>query len=130
VDDATHGPLPAAADQLLRPGRLWTRPEMLALPSSVPAAAGVYAWYFRQVPAALDARDWVTIDDLTLLYVGISPRGLRRTARCGPADRTCGAACVSITRSTRTARPCGSHWVACSLSSLAFSCGGSVAEGD
>jgi hypothetical protein len=85
VDDATHGQLPTDASHLLRPARLWIRAEVLALPSPVPAAAGVYAWYFRQVPAALDASNCVTVDGLPLLYVGISPKAPSKSG--APASR-------------------------------------------
>jgi hypothetical protein len=36
---------------LLRPARLWTREEVLARPSPVPAAAGICAWYFTALPS-------------------------------------------------------------------------------
>ena len=59
-------------DDLLAPIRLWTRTEVLGIPSPVPKAPGVYAWYFQHlddVPAsACHMRG-----DFTLLYVGISP---------------------------------------------------------
>lgn len=44
----------AAAAPLLRPARLWSREEVLARPSPVPAESGVYAWYFSPVPIAVD----------------------------------------------------------------------------
>ena len=40
----------------------------------VPAAAGTYAWYFKQLPAAIDTTRCSSWAGLTLLYVGISPK--------------------------------------------------------
>jgi hypothetical protein len=40
----------------------------------VPAASGVYGWWFRALPAPLDTTGCRKHDSLTLLYVGISPR--------------------------------------------------------
>jgi len=62
----------AAADPLLRPARLWSRAEVLAHPSPVPATAGIYAWYFPPLPIALDTGGCVEVDGRRLLYVGIS----------------------------------------------------------
>jgi hypothetical protein len=64
----------AAAKALLRPTRLWTRPEVLARPSPVPATAGVYAWYLARLPIPIDTSSCVRIDGRLLLYVGISPK--------------------------------------------------------
>ena len=38
------------------------------------AGTGVYAWWFREIPPGLDTGKCLTHDDLTLLYVGISPK--------------------------------------------------------
>ena len=64
---------PTICDNLLRPTRLWTREEVLARPSCVPRAPGVYAWYFRNVPAIVPTANCLRIGQFTLLYVGISP---------------------------------------------------------
>ena len=40
----------AQRETLLHPDHLTSGGEVLARPSPVPAAAGVYAWYFDQVP--------------------------------------------------------------------------------
>ena len=39
----------------------------------MPAAAGVYGWYFREIPPGVPTRPCERRDGLTLLYVGISP---------------------------------------------------------
>jgi hypothetical protein len=66
--------LPPRAAALVRPDRVWSRAEVLARPSPVPAVAGTYAWYFKQLPAAIDTHRCVCWSELTLLYVGISPK--------------------------------------------------------
>lgn len=60
------------AVELLEPTRLWRACEVLTQPSPVPAAPGVYGWYFEQAPDPRLPRD-------QLLYVGMAPR--RMTAR-------------------------------------------------
>ncbi len=58
---------------LLRPIRLLSRDEVLSRPSSVPKAPGVYAWYFRDIPPQVPINGCVQHEELTLLYIGISP---------------------------------------------------------
>lgn len=58
---------------ITQPGRVWTRAEVLQRPSPVPNGPGVYGWYFRDLPVACDTTGCTRSDDLTLLYVGISP---------------------------------------------------------
>ncbi|WP_231743612.1 GIY-YIG nuclease family protein [Mycobacterium sp. GA-2829] len=50
------------------------RAEVLARPSPVPREPGVYGWWFRELPTAIDAANCETRDGLTLLYAGISPK--------------------------------------------------------
>ncbi|QKW62574.1 hypothetical protein HUT15_19730 [Streptomyces sp. NA03103] len=52
---------------LVSPDRLWSAQEVLARPSPVPAAAGVYGWHFEQPPHT-------DLDAERLLYIGIAPR--------------------------------------------------------
>ena len=63
-----------AAAPLLQLARLWSREEVLARPSPVPAASGVYAWYFTPLSIAVDGSGCVEMDGRQLLYVGISPK--------------------------------------------------------
>ncbi|MGW4482130.1 GIY-YIG nuclease family protein [Rhodococcus triatomae] len=51
-----------------------SRDEVLARPCPVPAAAGVYGWWFRNLPTTLDTSNCATQSGLTLLYTGISPK--------------------------------------------------------
>lgn len=59
---------------LTRPNRLLSRDEVLARPCPAPPAAGVYAWYFREVPPGVPVEGCHVLRDLALLYVGISPK--------------------------------------------------------
>jgi hypothetical protein len=73
-------------DDLLRPTRLFSRDDVLAKPTPVPAVAGIYAWYFDAAPgpAPLEgAHAWM---DHRLLYVGIAPR--RPTPGAAPTRRS------------------------------------------
>lgn len=53
--------------------RRFTRDEVLADPCPVPSEPGVYGWWFRELPGAIDASGCERRDGSTLLYVGISP---------------------------------------------------------
>jgi GIY-YIG catalytic domain len=64
---------------LVDPTRVFSRAEILGRPSPVPAVPGVYAWYFAEIPGRADVSQCVRFDDITLLYVGISPRKPPRT---------------------------------------------------
>jgi hypothetical protein len=65
---------PAEVCEITTPVKLWSRAEVLTSPSPVPRAAGVYGWYFRDIPGAIDTSSCVQHDGRTLLYVGISPK--------------------------------------------------------
>src|SRR6476620_466398 len=60
-------------DDLLVPQHLWTRAEVLARPSPVPKAPGVYAWYFRKLDSRVPSLDCLAAGEFRLLYIGISP---------------------------------------------------------
>jgi hypothetical protein len=70
---------------LLLPNKLWSRAEILSSPCPVPRSPGVYAWYFKQIPPHVPIADCLTIDGLTLLYIGISPKAPPMNGR--PASR-------------------------------------------
>lgn len=57
----------------LQKRRLYSRDEVLTKPSPVPSVAGLYAWFFREVPPIVPTNQCLTRDGLTLLYIGISP---------------------------------------------------------
>lgn len=53
------------------------RERVLAEPSLIPAARGVYAWFFQEVPPGVPVEGCLTRGGATLLYVGISPKNER-----------------------------------------------------
>ncbi len=59
---------------LSHPARLYSRAEVLASPSPVPREAGLYAWYFKEIPPGVPMNRCRRVGDLSLLYVGISPK--------------------------------------------------------
>lgn len=61
-------------DDLLKPARLYTRAEVLARPSPVPSAGGVYGWYFDAPPGPTPVGDAHLWEGSHLLYVGIAPK--------------------------------------------------------
>ena len=73
------------AAAFLSPSRLYERAEMLGQPCPVPTAAGVYGWWFRRLPAAIDITECRRFQGHVLLYTGISPR--RPPANGRPASR-------------------------------------------
>jgi hypothetical protein len=60
-------------EDLFHPQHLWSRQEVLSNPSPVPKVAGVYAWYFRNLPTLIPTTGCTRIGEFCLLYVGISP---------------------------------------------------------
>ena len=64
----------AEVDEFLSPTMMWRRDDVLSRPSPVPAKAGVYGWWFNELPAPLDAGKCHRIEDFVLLYTGISPK--------------------------------------------------------
>lgn len=75
--------LSMTADGVLNPQRLWRRSEVVDVrPSPVPRAAGLYAWYFRQVPGGVDTANCHVIDRMPMLYVGMAPKKSYVDGRC------------------------------------------------
>jgi hypothetical protein len=65
-----------ASDELARfvdPARVYCCQDVLARSSPVPAQAGVYGWWFRQLPPLVVPEGCCQHQGLRLLYVGISP---------------------------------------------------------
>lgn len=73
--------VPAAlADYLVAPSL--TRAEVLDSPSPVPRAAGIYGWWFDELPAdAIDVSECAARGGSVLLYAGISPKAPPRNGR-------------------------------------------------
>lgn len=72
-------------DRFMNPGRVYSRQDVLARPSPVPARDGVYGWWFRRLPPLVTAGDCRRHQDLSLLYAGISPDRPPRNGR--PASK-------------------------------------------
>lgn len=66
----THSP---GLAEFMMPDHLFSRQEVLARPSPVPAVPGVYGWWFRELPPLVVSRSCRQMHGLTLLYTGISP---------------------------------------------------------
>jgi hypothetical protein len=64
----------AIISRLLCPDRLFSRAEILARPNPIPQDAGIYAWYFDDLPPGIASGAYHVFDGRTLLYVGISPK--------------------------------------------------------
>jgi hypothetical protein len=73
VPIARQAELDSEIATLLHPTHLYSRHEVLARPSPVPACPGAYGWWFRGLPARMDTQGCARQGDRTLLYVGISP---------------------------------------------------------
>lgn len=59
---------------LLAPQRLYSAAEAIARFGGAPRSAGIYAWYFDEIPYGIDAAGCHRQGDWTLLYMGISPK--------------------------------------------------------
>jgi len=57
----------------VNPVRVFSRQDVLANPSPVPAHGGIYGWWFRQLPPLVKAGGCCQHQGLMLLYAGISP---------------------------------------------------------
>ena len=56
-----QGAVRAEISGFLNPRRVYSRQEILARPSPVPAAGGVYGWWFGCLPPPVDARDYYSM---------------------------------------------------------------------
>jgi hypothetical protein len=61
-------------DWLLDPEKVFSRSEVLAKPSPVPAEPGIYGWYFADPPGTVPVDGTHEHEGLRLLYVGIAPK--------------------------------------------------------
>jgi hypothetical protein len=59
---------------LTQPISIYSREEILSKPSPAPEVPGVYSWFFKEIPGITPADKCITKNDLTLLYIGISPK--------------------------------------------------------
>ncbi|MFE1664090.1 GIY-YIG nuclease family protein [Microbacterium sp. P02] len=70
-----------ALEALLDPSDTYTRAEVLARSSAIPAEPGLYAWYFDEPVPGVPLDACHTTVHGTLLYVGISPGPPPRNGR-------------------------------------------------
>ena len=71
--DANNG-MRLALSQFVAPVRPATRSEVLAAPSAVSPAPGVYGWYFRDLPPQVPLREGQRVDEWSLAYVALAPK--------------------------------------------------------
>ena len=72
-----------AASHLLNPGDLFTVSDLRNNPKLIPAAGGVYAWWFSKIPPKVCIDETKIIQGHRLLYVGIAPRKPSPTEKAG-----------------------------------------------
>jgi len=82
---AVGSELDAAVAEFRQPARVFSREEVRARPSAVPAANWVYGWWLRSAAPFIDASRRARRSGPGLLYLGISPR--EPPADRGPAGR-------------------------------------------
>jgi hypothetical protein len=63
-----------AFEAITHPDHVWTWDELRQNRGLPPAEAGIYSWWFRNVPADVPVAGTLCHQGLRLLYVGISPR--------------------------------------------------------
>lgn len=62
------------AEMLTNPSVLYSRSDVLsAKPSPIPQLSGAYGWFFKEIPLGVPVDGCIKQNQLTLLYVGISP---------------------------------------------------------
>ena len=59
--------------RLTTPYQIYGRSDVVSKPRPIPASRGIYAWFFRNIPSGIPTNDCKKFNELTLLYVGISP---------------------------------------------------------
>ncbi|VTN33440.1 Uncharacterised protein [Klebsiella pneumoniae] len=55
------------------PDKTFSRTDVMSRPTPVPAANGIYFWWFKEIPSGVPTEGCITQNGYTLLYVGISP---------------------------------------------------------
>lgn len=60
--------------ELLNPRGVCSAERVLEKPCPVPKSSGLYAWFFKEIPPEVPVDKCRESDDLTLLYIGISPK--------------------------------------------------------
>jgi hypothetical protein len=60
-------------DSFRNPARLYSRNELVTQPGLIPSQAGIYGWYFDDLPHGAIADIGTVVDGWSLLYIGIAP---------------------------------------------------------
>ena len=61
--------------EIISPEKVYSRSDILVRKNCpVPKEEGLYGWYFRNLPSIIPMKGCLKFNDLTLLYVGISPK--------------------------------------------------------
>ena len=55
------------------PTKVWGKDDVYLRPCPVSAKAGVYAFYFKEIPGKIPVKDCIKFGHLILLYLGVSP---------------------------------------------------------
>jgi hypothetical protein len=62
------------ANDILHPVQMYSHTEILDQNTLIPAAEGIFAWYFKQIPENLKSLNLHTHNNLTLAYIDSSPQ--------------------------------------------------------
>ena len=74
--------------ELITPERLYSRQEILSKPSPIPEISGVYGWFFKDVPPFVLTEGCIRHQNMTLLYIGISPDKKKQTSEQAAFKKT------------------------------------------
>lgn len=66
---------------LINPKRVYSRSDVLAKDCPVPKRPGIYSWFFKEIPPRVIIEDCIKLEELTLLYMGISPKRPQKNGR-------------------------------------------------
>jgi hypothetical protein len=59
---------------LIHPMKVYSRTDVINRPCPILRQPGIYAWYFKEIPLKVPTNGCTTFNNLTLLYIGISPK--------------------------------------------------------
>ncbi len=67
-------------ESLTKTAKLCPYSDLSGSLNPVPKKGGIYAWYFKEIPPLVPTDKCVVRENKTLLYVGISPNGMKSNA--------------------------------------------------
>ncbi len=74
-------------NSLIFPARVWSRNEVLSKPCPINKSPGIYAWFFKEIPPYIRTDGCVKLENLYLLYIGISPNSPPKNGK-PPSNQT------------------------------------------